>query len=106
MEPTDLTIEILKNIRDEVRATHGRFDQMDRRIDQTNERIDAVRAELRADISALRDQQVRTEVHLATELVANTAALRALRDDLKDIGVRTRLEDHERRLDALEKRGR
>ena len=43
MEPTDLTIEILKDIRGEIRATNGRIDmlreELSHRLDQTNTRI-------------------------------------------------------------------
>ena len=100
MEPANLTIEILKSIRDEVRIT--------------NERVDAVRGELivlrgevvalRGDVGAVREQQVHSELRVATGLVAVAGELRALRDDLRTAGVRARLDDHELRIERLEKR--
>jgi hypothetical protein len=85
-----ITIEILEGIRDEVRGVR---DEVRVTNAATNERIDA-----------LRDQQVRAEMHIAAELVASTAEFRALREDLKSLGMRARLDDHERRIEALEKR--
>ena len=50
MEPTDITIEILKGIRDEVKQTNSRLDAMREelsgRIDSTNTRIDSTNARL------------------------------------------------------------
>ena len=47
-----------------------------------------------------------TEIRLATELVAVSSALRNVTDLLRvqDGALRTRVEDHERRLDVLEKK--
>ncbi|HEY1691485.1 MAG TPA: hypothetical protein VGG39_04965 [Polyangiaceae bacterium] len=59
MEPTDLTIEILKGIREEAH--------------KTNERLDD-----------LRDRQTATEVRLATELVGVAGAVREVRDLLRE----------------------
>lgn len=39
-EAVDITIEILKSIRDEIRGTNARLDQTNERLDQTNERLD------------------------------------------------------------------
>jgi hypothetical protein len=92
MEPFDLTVEILKDIRDGVRTTNTR-------IDETNTRLDA-------GLAGLREQQVHTEIRLATELVAVSSALRNVTDLLRvqDGALRARVEDHERRLDVLEKK--
>jgi len=60
----DLTIEILKDIRDGVRETNarlervsselgGRIDQTNARIDQTNERLEAMRTELSTRIDGV-----------------------------------------------------
>lgn len=40
MEDSDLTIEILKSIRDGVRDTNARIDETNARLDQTNARLD------------------------------------------------------------------
>ena len=87
MEPTDLTIEILKSIRDE---TH-----------KTNQQLEEVRSEL----GQLRDRQTATEIRLATELVAVAGAVREVRDLLReDRALEHRVDDHERRISAMEGR--
>jgi hypothetical protein len=91
MEPTDLTIEILKDIRTEIRATNTR-------IDATNDRLDATIA--RVDL--LHEGQLR----LATEVVGVSAAVRELSGLLReDRGLKSRVDDHEKRLTAIEHRG-
>ena len=78
MEPTDLTIEILKGIRDEAH--------------KTNEAL-----------SELRDRQTATEVRLATEIFGVAGAVREVRDLLReDRALRGRVDDHERRISAIE----
>jgi len=80
MDPTDLTIEVLKSIRDELRGTNVRLDRVERR-------------------------QADTEVRLATELVAVVGAVNEVRDLLReDRHLRDRVDDHERRLAAVEAR--
>ncbi len=80
MEPTDVTIEVLKGIRDEVRGTNARLDRVERR-------------------------QADTEVRLATELVAVVDAVHEVRDLLReDRQLRDRVANHERRLTAVETR--
>jgi len=87
MEPTDLTIEILKDIRDAVHKTNER-------LDATNEGLGEVR-----------DRQSATEVRLATEIVGVAGAVREVRDLLReDRALRGRVEDHERRISAIEGR--
>jgi uncharacterized coiled-coil DUF342 family protein len=141
VEPTDLTIEILKGIRDEVRETNVRIDGVRDEVRETNARVDGLRDEVRetnARVDGLRDEmretnarvdrlrdeltgdlrstnahlarlehrQVESEVRLATELVAVAGAVREVRDLLRDdLAVRHRIDDHERRLVALESRG-
>jgi hypothetical protein len=100
MDPSNLTIEILKSIRDEVRITNER-------VDAVRGEVAAVRGEvagLRLEVAGVREQQVHSEIRIATELVAFVGEFRALRDDLRNIGVRARLEDHEQRIEALENR--
>jgi chromosome segregation ATPase len=109
MEPTDLTIEILKGIRDEAHKTNER-------LDRTNSRLDELRVDVRAGLDELRTdlvdrierverRQTETEVRLATELVAVGGAVREVRDLLReDRALRDRVDDHERRLSAVERR--
>jgi hypothetical protein len=101
MERTNLTLEILKGIREELRVTR---EALSARLDGTNARID----ETNAALSALREQQVHTEIRLSTEIVALSSAVRAVTELLRapkdDVALRARVEDHERRLGDLEKR--
>jgi hypothetical protein len=101
MEPTDLTIEILKDIRDGVHKTNERLDSVNERLDATNERLDATIGGL----GELRDRQTATEVRLATEIVGVAGAVREVRDLLReDRALRGRVDDHERRISAMEGR--
>jgi capsule polysaccharide export protein KpsE/RkpR len=92
MEPTDVTVEILKSIRDEVR--------------KTNERLESVEMEVRGvknEVGALKQAQVATEMHLVTELVAVRGALTDVMTLLRD-NLSSTLKDHERRIAVLEAR--
>ena len=105
MQPTDLTVEILKGIRaeikgvkDEVKAVRdevkGVRDDLNARVDTTNDRLDR-----------LERRQTATEVRLATELAGVTGAVREVRDLLReDCALRSRVDDHERRIVAIEHR--
>ncbi len=87
MQPTDLTIEILKAIRDEGRMTNEA-------LRTTNERLER-----------LERRQSETEIRLATELVSVVGAVREVRDLLReDRGLRQVVDDHERRIAAVEQR--
>jgi|HubBroStandDraft_6_1064221.scaffolds.fasta_scaffold2337284_2 hypothetical protein len=97
MQPSDVTIEILKGIRDEVRGTNERLDAMNGdlsgRIDATNERLERVER-----------RQVESEVRITTELVALGGTLREMRDAfLEDRELRAQVADHERRIGMIEK---
>ncbi|HEY3820693.1 MAG TPA: hypothetical protein VGL81_26185 [Polyangiaceae bacterium] len=87
MDRTDLTIQILKDIREAARQTNDR-------IEKTNDKLDA-----------LWTRQTETEVRLATEIVTLVGAVREVRDLLRDdFALRDRVDDHERRLSAVERR--
>ena len=76
--PKDLTLEVLKQIRDEAKKTNARLEKLEQR-------------------------QSETEVRLATELVAVAGAVRELRDTLlEDRSLRKAVDAHEKRISALE----
>jgi hypothetical protein len=115
MEPTDLTIEILKGIRDEVRSTREELraelrstrEELHAELRSTREDLSARIDETNAGLASLREQQVHTEIRLATELVALSSAVRTVAEHLREPregALRARVEDHERRLEELEKR--
>jgi hypothetical protein len=92
MDSGDVTVEVLREIRDEVRAT--------------NTRLDALRHDTNTRFERLERRQTESEVRLATELVAVTGAVREVRDLLREgRAASERLEDHERRIVSLERRG-
>lgn len=92
-EPESLTVEILRQIRDEIVATRtdlgARIDQTNVRLDQTNTRLDAVEHTL----LELSEQQRFVVRHLE----ALTARDRTLERDVDEL--RTRVDAIEKRLD-------
>lgn len=86
----ELTVKLLGQIRDELKATRT---DLSSRLDQTNERLER-----------LERRQVETEVRLSTELVTVAGAIselsRVLVDDRK---LRAQVANHEVRLSVLEK---
>jgi uncharacterized coiled-coil DUF342 family protein len=124
MEPTNLTVEILKEIREEVRATKDELrstrDELRSTKDELREEIRSTRIEVSDRIERLETRQTQSELRLATELVAVasavglvTAELRGLRADRRHdrellLGttgaLRAQVDEHEKRLGALEKK--
>jgi chromosome segregation ATPase len=103
MQPTDLTVEILKGIRDEVRGVR---DEVGGVRDAVQEVRDEVR-DTNARLGRLERRQSETEVRLSTEIVAVVSAVHELRDVLaEDRELRSQVTDHERRLAAVEARVR
>jgi chromosome segregation ATPase len=121
LEPTDLTIEILRSIRDEVRGVreevHAVRGELHATRDELREEVHAVRVEMREEVHALREElgqtntrldrlerrQSEAEVRVATQLVAVVGAVNEVRDVLREeLGLRRRVDDHERRLSAIE----
>ncbi len=101
----DMTVKILEQIRDEIRGTNQRVDQLrtelSARIDDTNTRLD----HLDDKVDLLARRQTETEVRLATEIVALAGVVREVKDVLaKRLDDRDRVDDHEQRIQALERR--
>lgn len=89
MAPTDLTNEILIQIRDELKSTR---EELSSRIDQTNSRLERVER-----------RQTESEVRLATELVNVVSAVNQLKDLIvADRDLRRKVEEHDRRIAVLE----
>jgi hypothetical protein len=97
MEPTDITVQILREIRDGVNETNAR-------LDLTREEMSARFGEVDARFGQFERRLTETEIRLATELVAVASAVREVRDELReDRRLRARVDDHERRIGVLEK---
>lgn len=106
MESTDLTVEILKSIRDEVRGTNVRVEGLREEIRATNARLDGFHEDALAQFGRLERRQADTEIRLATEIVAVAGAIHEVRDLLRgDRILHEKVDDHERRIAAIEKRG-
>jgi hypothetical protein len=109
MEPTDLTIEILRGIRDEVRSTNERLDEtnerldkvehaLTQRIDQTNERLEVMREELSKRI-------VESGIHTATAIADLAGTVREMTGFLKStLELRPRVERCEQEIAVLKDR--
>ncbi|MCA9598418.1 MAG: hypothetical protein KC776_34130 [Myxococcales bacterium] len=105
MGSDDVTIGVLRAIRDEVSLTNQRLDQTNQRLDQTNHRLDQTNQRLEAMRDELSRRIVESEVRTATaitELAGTvremTAILRASHD------LRPRLERCEGDIVALSRR--
>jgi hypothetical protein len=101
---SDITVEILKDIRTEMRGVRTEMREMrtelSARIDQTNERIDLTNDRL----EQLERRQVETEVRLATQLVEVVGAVNAVREAIvEDRVLRRTVADHEDRISRLER---
>lgn len=104
METDDLTIHVLREIRDEIRGTNSRVDSLtagvdhlethlSERIDQTNVRIDR-----------LTERVVESEIRTATAITGLAGTLDDVRDLLKDrLDLRDRVERCERDIDELKR---
>ena len=94
MTNDDVTIEILKDIRDEARASNGRLESLE-------SEVHALRMDTNERFESLERRQTETEVRLSTELVAVAGAVNEVTDLLRD-NLSTTLKDHERRITSLE----
>ncbi len=104
MDPTDLTIEILRGIHDETRKTNERVDVLTVTLADGIERVDHRLEHVEHRLERVEHRQTETEVRIATELVGVAGAVREVRDLLReDRMLRNRIEDHERRIVAIEK---
>ena len=108
MAPTDLTIEILKGIRDEVKGVREEVNGMRDEVRGVREEVNGIRGQLgetNARLDRLERRQADTEIRLSTQLVAVVDAVRDVRDLLReDRALHDRVDDHERRLAAVERR--
>ena len=88
----NLTLEVLKDIRAEIKKTNERLDTTNERLDSTVQRLDA-----------LERRQAATEIRLATELTSVVAAIHDLKLTIVEgLELKKQVDDHERRLATLE----
>ncbi len=97
MTAKNLTIEILKEIRDEIRKTNARLDQTNARLDQTNSRLDQTNVRLDQSREELAKRITESEIRTATAITELTGTLVQVRDLLTDrLNVRDRVENCEK----------
>ena len=95
MAPTDLTIEILKGIRDEGRKTNERIDQTNERLESLSTHVDQMRDELSRRI-------VDSEIRTSTAIADLAGTVRELTSFLRQTGdLRPRLEQCEDDIKAI-----
>lgn len=102
MGSDDITVEILKGIREELKQTRTEFrDELRQTREQLSARID----ESNARLDRLDRRQNESEIRLATEIVNVAHAVTEVRDLLRDnFRFGEKIDDHERRLRAIEQR--
>ncbi len=109
MQPSDVTIEILKSIRDEVRQTNARLDQTNARLDQTNARLDLTNERVETGLTALREELsrriVESEIRTSTAITELAGTVRELTGVLRVThDLRPRVERCEHDIDELRRR--
>jgi septal ring factor EnvC (AmiA/AmiB activator) len=77
-KPVDLTVQVLKEIRDEVKKTNARLDQTNARLDQTNARLDQTNEEVHAMKEELSRRIVESELRTATAITELAGTVRDL----------------------------
>lgn len=77
MEATDVTVQILREIRDEILGTNARIEQTNARIEQTNVRLDQKFDELGRRLAE-------SEIRTATAINALVGALGDIKQLLAD----------------------
>lgn len=98
MAPTDLTLEVLKQIRDEGKRTGERIDETNARLNETNVRLESLRDDLGRRI-------VESEHRTATAITDLSGSVRELIGAIKeDRDLRGRLERVEKDVAALKQR--
>lgn len=94
MEPTDITVKILTEIRDSVRETNVRLDNQSRQLDEHSHRLDAVG-----------DRIVEVEIRTATSIAALDGTLMEVKNLLRDrLDLRDRVDRCEHDIQLLKDR--
>jgi hypothetical protein len=107
MEPSELAIEILRDIRDQTEKTNARLDETNRRLDEASRRLDQRLHEPGGRVDAMRDELsrriVETEIKTTTALAELAGTVREMTGVLRaQHDLRPRVEKCER--DILEVR--
>ena len=105
MNPTDITIEILKGIRDEVKQTNTRIDSLHDEAKETNTRLESLRDEVSHRMKDLSQRIVASEVRTATAVADLSYTVREMTDVLRtQHDLRPRVDRCEHDITALKQR--
>ncbi len=105
MNPTDVTIEILKSIRDETKQTNSRLDRLTVQVDQLSERVDVTNERLERGLSDLAQRIVHSEIRTATAIAELAGTVREMTGVLKNASeLRPRVERCEQDIVELRTR--
>jgi chromosome segregation ATPase len=112
MEPVDLTIEILKDIRYEVRQTNVRLDQTNARIDETNARleqlsgrVDLTNERVEGGLAEVSRRIVESEIRTSTAIADLAGTVREMTGVLRaQHDLRPRVDRCERDIAALQRK--
>lgn len=83
MDTSNVTVEILKSIRDEVKSTNARLDQTNARLDQTNARLDQTNVRLESMREELVRHIVESELRTATAITDLAGTVREMTSVLR-----------------------
>ena len=83
MEPVDIPVQILTDIRDEIRKTNERLDHTSLCLDATNERLDGTNERLELVRDDLGRRITESELRTATAIHEMAGTLGEVRDLLK-----------------------
>ncbi len=98
MEPENLTLEVLKEIRDDGKRNGARIDETNARLNETNARLESLRDDLGRRI-------VESELRTATAITELSGSVRDLISFIKeDRDLRGRMERAEKDIAALKQR--
>ena len=96
MSGSDITVEILKDIRDEIRSTNQRLDSTNQRLDSTNQRLGRVETTLTSRLGAVETALL----DLAEQQRFVVRYTKAIAE--RDWRLETRVDSLEARVDKLE----
>jgi methyl-accepting chemotaxis protein len=110
LEPTDLTIVVLKEIRDEVRALGTRIDSTNERIDGTNARVDGMNERINGTNERLEElsrRVVESEIRTSTAIADLAGTVRDMTSVLRAANdLRPRVERCEQDIAEMKRRVR
>lgn len=105
MEPENLTLEVLKQIRDDGKRNGERIDETNARLNETNARINETNVRLESLRDDLGRRIVESELRTATAITELSGSVRDLIGVIKeDRDLRGRMERVEKDVAALKQR--